>query len=30
MSMLQTDDILKSAQAAMEKKRPEDVAYAKL
>ncbi|XP_064293491.1 delta(3,5)-Delta(2,4)-dienoyl-CoA isomerase, mitochondrial [Phalacrocorax carbo] len=30
MSMLQTDDILKSVQAAMEKKGPEDVAFSKL
>ncbi|XP_048378479.1 delta(3,5)-Delta(2,4)-dienoyl-CoA isomerase, mitochondrial isoform X3 [Stegostoma tigrinum] len=30
MSMLQTDDLIKSAQAAMEKKSPKDVPYAKL
>ncbi|XP_074932494.1 delta(3,5)-Delta(2,4)-dienoyl-CoA isomerase, mitochondrial-like [Phalacrocorax aristotelis] len=30
MSMLQTDDILKSVQAAMEKKGPEDVPFSKL
>ena len=30
MSMLQTDDILKSVQAAMEKKGPEAVTYSKL
>ncbi|XP_067412823.1 delta(3,5)-Delta(2,4)-dienoyl-CoA isomerase, mitochondrial isoform X2 [Emydura macquarii macquarii] len=30
MSMLQTEDILKSAQAALEKKSPKDVVYSKL
>lgn len=30
MSMLQTDDVMKSAQAAMEKKSPKTVAFAKL
>ncbi|XP_054855891.1 delta(3,5)-Delta(2,4)-dienoyl-CoA isomerase, mitochondrial [Eublepharis macularius] len=30
MSMLQTDDILKSAQAVMEKKTPKEVVYSKL
>ncbi|XP_072346326.1 delta(3,5)-Delta(2,4)-dienoyl-CoA isomerase, mitochondrial isoform X1 [Scyliorhinus torazame] len=30
MSMLQTDDLVKSAQAAMEKKSPKDVPYSKL
>ncbi|XP_038641949.1 delta(3,5)-Delta(2,4)-dienoyl-CoA isomerase, mitochondrial isoform X3 [Scyliorhinus canicula] len=30
MSMLQTDDLVKSAQAAMEKKSPKDVSYSKL
>ncbi|KAJ7303915.1 hypothetical protein JRQ81_011427 [Phrynocephalus forsythii] len=30
MSMLQTEDIIKSAQAALEKKTPKDVVYAKL
>ncbi|XP_043536905.1 delta(3,5)-Delta(2,4)-dienoyl-CoA isomerase, mitochondrial [Chiloscyllium plagiosum] len=30
MSMLQTDDLIKSAQAAMEKKSPKDVPYSKL
>ncbi|XP_067831172.1 delta(3,5)-Delta(2,4)-dienoyl-CoA isomerase, mitochondrial isoform X2 [Heptranchias perlo] len=30
MSMLQTEDIIKSAQAAMEKKSPKDVPYSKL
>lgn len=30
MSMLQTEDILKSVQAAMEKKGPEDVPFSKL
>lgn len=30
MSMLQTEDILKSAQAAMEKKTPKQVVYSKL
>ncbi|XP_072835739.2 delta(3,5)-Delta(2,4)-dienoyl-CoA isomerase, mitochondrial isoform X1 [Pogona vitticeps] len=30
MSMLQTEDIIKSAQAAMEKKTPKEVVYAKL
>ncbi|OXB52580.1 hypothetical protein ASZ78_009655 [Callipepla squamata] len=30
MSMLQTEDVLKSVQAAMEKKGPEAVAYSKL
>ena len=30
MSMLQTDDILKSVQAAMEKKGPEAITYSKL
>ncbi|KAM6228765.1 LOW QUALITY PROTEIN: delta(3,5)-Delta(2,4)-dienoyl-CoA isomerase, mitochondrial, partial [Spheniscus humboldti] len=30
MSMLQTEDVLKSAQAAMEKKGPEDVTFSKL
>ncbi|XP_009468567.1 PREDICTED: delta(3,5)-Delta(2,4)-dienoyl-CoA isomerase, mitochondrial [Nipponia nippon] len=30
MSMLQTEDILKSAQAAMEKKGPEDIPFSKL
>ncbi|XP_044291161.1 delta(3,5)-Delta(2,4)-dienoyl-CoA isomerase, mitochondrial [Varanus komodoensis] len=30
MSMLQTEDIVKSAQAAMEKKTPKDVTYSKL
>ncbi|XP_041035440.1 delta(3,5)-Delta(2,4)-dienoyl-CoA isomerase, mitochondrial isoform X1 [Carcharodon carcharias] len=30
MSMLQTDDLVKSAQAAMEKKTPRDVPYSKL
>ncbi|XP_055519784.1 delta(3,5)-Delta(2,4)-dienoyl-CoA isomerase, mitochondrial [Leucoraja erinacea] len=30
MSMLQTEDIVKSAQAAMEKKTPKDITYSKL
>ena len=30
MSMLQTDDVLKSVQAVMEKKGPEAVTYSKL
>ncbi|XP_069764759.1 delta(3,5)-Delta(2,4)-dienoyl-CoA isomerase, mitochondrial isoform X2 [Narcine bancroftii] len=30
MSMLQTEDIIKSAQAAMEKKSPRDITYSKL
>lgn len=30
MSMLQTEDILKSVQAAMEKKSPKQVVYSKL
>lgn len=30
MSMLQTEDILKSVQAAMEKKGPEDIPFSKL
>ncbi|XP_059816554.1 delta(3,5)-Delta(2,4)-dienoyl-CoA isomerase, mitochondrial-like [Hypanus sabinus] len=30
MSMLQTEDLVKSAQAAMEKKSPRDITYSKL